>query len=53
MISETSKASPDQALEEKIFKNEQSKNRQIAELVRMIFTQKRERFVVSEDDRRQ
>ena len=36
---------------EKIFKNEQSKNRQIAELVRMIFTQKRERFLVSEDDR--
>jgi len=36
---------------EKIFKNEQSKNRQIAELVRMIFTQKRERFVVSEDER--
>ncbi len=28
---------------ERIFKNEQSKNRQIAELVRMIFTQKRER----------
>ena len=36
---------------ERIFKNEQSKNRQIAELVRMIFTQKRERFLVSEDDR--
>lgn len=36
---------------ERIFKNEQSKNRQVAELVRMIFTQKRERFVVSEDDR--
>ncbi|MBR3078823.1 MAG: IS66 family transposase [Prevotella sp.] len=36
---------------EKIFKNEQSKNRQIAELVRMIFTQKRERFLVSEDER--
>ena len=36
---------------ERIFKNEQSKNRQIAELVRMIFTQKRERFLVSEEDR--
>ena len=36
---------------EKIFKNEKSKNRQIAELVRMIFTQKRERFIISEDDR--
>lgn len=36
---------------EKIFKNERSKNRQIAELVRMIFTQKRERFIISEDDR--
>lgn len=36
---------------ESIFKSEQSKNRQIAELVRMIFTQKRERFMVSEDDR--
>ena len=36
---------------EKIFKNERSKNRQIAELVRMIFTQKMERFVISEDDR--
>ena len=36
---------------ERIFKNEQSKNRQIAELVRMIFTQKRERFLVSEKDR--
>ena len=36
---------------ERIFKNGQSKNRQIAELVRMIFTQKRERFLVSEDDR--
>jgi len=36
---------------EKIFKNEKSKNRQIAELVRMIFTQKSERFIVSEDDR--
>lgn len=36
---------------ERIFKNEQSKNRQIAELVRMVFTQKRERFLVSEDDR--
>ena len=36
---------------EKIFKNEQSKNRQIAELVRMVFTQKRERFLVSEEDR--
>ena len=36
---------------EKIFRNEKSKNRQIAELVRMIFTQKRERFVVAEDDR--
>ena len=36
---------------ERIFKNEQSKNRQIAELVRMIFTQKHERFLVSEDDR--
>ena len=35
----------------KIFKNEKSKNRQIAELVRMIFTQKRERFIISEDDR--
>ncbi len=36
---------------ERIFKSEQSKNRQIAELVRMIFTRKSERFVVSEDDR--
>ena len=36
---------------EKIFKNERSKNRQIAELVRMIFTQKRERFIISEDGR--
>ena len=36
---------------ERVFKNEKSKNRQIAELVRMIFTQKRERFVVTEDDR--
>ena len=36
---------------ERIFKNEQSKNRQIAELVRMIFTQKRERFLVSEEYR--
>ena len=36
---------------ERIFKNEQSKNRQIAELVRMVFTQKRERFLVSEEDR--
>ena len=36
---------------EKIFKNERSKNHQIAELVRMIFTQKMERFVISEDDR--
>lgn len=36
---------------ERIFKNEQSKNRQIAELVSMIFTQKRERFLVSEEDR--
>ena len=36
---------------ERIFKNEQSKNRQIAELVRMIFTQKRERFLASEEDR--
>lgn len=36
---------------ENIFKRESSKNRQIAELVRMLFTQKSERFVVSEDDR--
>lgn len=36
---------------ENVFKNERSKNRQIAELVRMLFTQKRERFVVTEDNR--
>lgn len=36
---------------ERIFRNEKSKNRQIGELVRMLFTQKRERFVISEDDR--
>lgn len=36
---------------ERILKNEKSKNRQIAELVRMIFTQKRERFIISEDNR--
>lgn len=36
---------------ENIFKRENSKNKQIAELVRMIFTQKSERLIISEDDR--
>lgn len=36
---------------ENIFKRESSKNKQIAELVRMLFTQKCERFIISEEDR--
>ena len=36
---------------EGIFKRENAKNKQIAELVRMLFTQKTERFVISGDDR--
>ena len=36
---------------EKIFQRESSKNKQIAELVRMLFTQKRERFEITEEDR--
>lgn len=36
---------------ENIFKREHSKNMQIAELVKMLFTQKCERFIISEEER--